>query len=563
MITADRASPSHARRPSSVLAAFTAVAGLTVGIVRADPARALAADATTLSAELAVGALLVAAALSVPRSRFAVLLGATGIALPLAEWNTPGAGAAFSVGLLLWAAWPPLLAAATLRGPWDREFGKSGGAMLALAVATSAGVLGLACAAVLDPTAQGCVDCPPNRWQLAGSTGTWELFARTGLALTVIWTTLIAVLVAQRLRELSPGRRRVAAPVVVPAAAALLLCGAQAAHGLDRGFLSNDPTDRGLWAAELGALTLTAAGVGAARVYRRRTRARVARLMVELGAAPSSHDLRDRLAGSLGDPELVVLHRSEDETSWIDSHGRDAAPAAGRELTPVVAGGRALSALVHRRGLLDDPAVVTEIARAARLAFEHARLHALHRARLEQLQASRTRLVAAADAERRRVERDLHDGAQQRLVALAIEIQLTRRQHPQLDHGLAPAEHALRATIAELRDLAHGLYPSVLADEGLAAALESLAEDDRRLAVGELAEGRFPEPVESTAYFVAAEFLRRGAIAVETHADDGRLIVEVRGATQLSTRVEDRVGAAGGTCVAAAGGLRMELPCAS
>jgi signal transduction histidine kinase len=529
-----------------------AVAVATVAIVRAGPAAALAAGPLALVGELVVPALLVAAALALPAGWFRGLLAATGLALPLAEWNAPGAGMAFGAGLALFAAWPPLLAATALRGPDERPLGRPGAVVLALAAVAGVGVLGVACAVVFDPVAAGCVACPPNRLLVAGDAGAWRTLSRAGLGLTIAWIALVLPLLAVRGAS---GPRRIIAPVLVPAAAALALYGAQATHGLGRGFESNDPTDRALWAAQLAALALAAAGTTAPRLYRRRTRAALARLLVDLGAAPAPGALRERLAAALGDPGLVLLHRREDG-GWIDGEGHDV-PAPGEEATLVVADGEPISALLHRSGTLG-----AEPARTARLVLEHERLHALHRARLEQLRASRARLVATADAERRRLERDLHDGAQQRFVTLALEIRLARRQDTALDAALAPAEEDMRAAVGELREAARGLYPAVLADEGLAAALEALADEQPGLTLGTLAEGRFPEAVEWAVYCVVAETLRDAEVTVEASVSGGRLAVAVRGACS-TTRIEDRVGAAGGTVAATTDAVTVEFPCAS
>src|SRR3954471_12661086 len=118
--------------------------------------------------------------------------------------------------------------------------------------------------------------------------------------------------------------------------------------------------------------------------------------------------------------------------------------------------------------------VVRELVTTANLTLQHERLHAARRARLEKLRASRGRIVAAADRERQALERDLHDGAQQRLVALALAIRLARRDAGDtLDAALAQAEDEVRAAVVDLREVAHGLFPTVLVDEGLGPALEA------------------------------------------------------------------------------------------
>ena len=558
---------------------YVALGAATVAIVRSDPQYALAGgSATALAAELAAGLLLLAAALATPRPpvarpRYAPLLILAALAWPLQEWAVPAAGVLFTAGLLLYAAWPPLLAAAALRGPDERPLTRPALVVLACAFTTSIGVLGVASAAVFDPRAQGCLQCPANRLLIAGDAGAWHDLGQAGLTLSAAWTAGFAALAVARLWRASPARRRVAAPVLVPAAVALALFGIDALHGRDRGFLSNDPTDRALWAGEIAALTLVAAGVAWGPVRTRRARSALARLVVDLGASPAPGGLQGLLAATLDDPALELVHGVDG--GWIDADGRAVTVSAApdREVTRIVGGDRGVSAIVHRRGLLDDPALTAEIARAARLALEHERLHATRRAHLDALRTSRARIVATADGERRRLEHDLHDGAQQRLVTLAIGVRLARRHHAAgdaaLDDELAAAEHELQEAVAELRELAHGLFPAALDEEGLAAAIEVLAEHEPRLAPGTLPGGRYAPQIESAAYFLVGEALRlapTGAVHVDAHRDDGRLVVELRAASAfaaLPVRVEDRIGAVGGTFTADAHHLRAELPCAS
>jgi signal transduction histidine kinase len=364
-------------------------------------------------------------------------------------------------------------------------------------------------------------------------------------------------------------------PVFLPAAAAIALFGARALHGSERGFLSNDPTDRALWAAQLAALVLVASGVAWARVRARRMRSRLARLVVDLGQSPPPGGLRDQLASAFGDPSLQLLHARDDDPGWVDGDGRPAELPhdPDRQVTRLRAGGRELAAVVHRPGLLEEPAMAAELADAARLALEHERLGAIRRAQLESLRASRGRVVATADAERRSLERDLHDGAQQRLATLAIAIRLARRQlasrDPRLDAELGAAEEGLRDALAQLRELAHGLIPAVLAHEGLGPAVEALADRSPCLVVGELPRERFAAPVESAAYFVVAESLRRagdGDVAVSARHQDGRLLLALAAAGGIAgpiTDLEDRVGAVGGTMTASAHDVRAEMPCGS
>ena len=550
-------------------AALLAVGAATVAIVRSEPDLSLAGDSgTALAAELVASALVVAAAVATWRAgvMFPVLLAAAALAWLVAEWNTPGAGPAFTAGLVLYAAWPPVLAAAALRGLDDRTLDRPAAVLLAVSFATGVGLLGLASAAVFDPAGQGCAQCPTNLLLVTDAPGLGHALGEVGLALTASWTALFAVLAAAWLVGASPARRRMAAPVLVPAVAAVALFGADAVHGLERGFLSNDPTDHAFRLAEAAALALVAAGVALARWRTRRTRAKLARLVLEIGTVPAPGELRGRLAESLGDPSLELLYRLEGG-EWIDAEGRETALpiGGGREATRVRASGEEVLSVVHRPGLLDDPTLVAELATTASLALEHERLHASRRARLEELRASRARIVAAADAERRALERDLHDGAQQRLVAVALAIRLVRHRiaadDPALDAGLAAAEAGVRAAVVELRDVAHGLFPTVLADEGLRAALEELSEHTPRLVPGALPAGRFPGDVESAAYFATVESLRLAEreVTVDAIAQNGRLRLVIGAGTALDaavTQIGDRVGAVGGTVAVQNGELR-------
>ena len=553
-----------------------AAAAVTIATVRAEPGDALAGDSPpALAAEIAAGLLLVAAGLAArATAAMRLLLAASGIAWLIAEWNSPGAGVAFTAGLVLFAAWPPLLAHAALRHG-DRSPSRPEVALLAVAYADGALILGAGTALVFDPRAQGCFGCPANRLLVSASPDVVHDLGRAGLLLAAAWSAAFAVYVLARLARATPARRRVDLPFLLPAGAAIALFGGRALHGAERGFLSNDPTDRLLWSLQLAALASVAASVAWERVRARRMRARLADLVVELGRSPPASGLQDQLARAFGDPSLALLHARDDGAGWVDGDGRPVALPDGpdREVTRVLAGGRELSAIVHRPGLLEDPGAAAELAETARLALEHERLGAIRRAHLASLRASRRRIVAAADTERRSLERDLHDGAQQRLATLAIAIRLARRQlaaqDPRLDTELGVAEEDLRDALAELRELAHGLIPAVLAQEGFKPAVEALADRAPHLVVGDLPADRFAAPVESAAYFVVAEALRRcgdGDVGVSARRENARLLVRVAAAGGIAGAtidLEDRVGAVGGTLTPGADGLQAELPCGS
>jgi signal transduction histidine kinase len=290
--------------------------------------------------------------------------------------------------------------------------------------------------------------------------------------------------------------------------------------------------------------------------------------------------LQAALGRALGDPDLIVVHAGPNESL--------PAPGDGRSVAPVERDGRQFAALVYDASLDDDPELVEAVSAAAAIALENERLQAESQARLAELQASRERIVAAGDAERRRLERNLHDGAQQRLVAIALQLRLIQahiRGDPSSAEALVTtASDELRESLNELRELARGIHPAVL-DQGLALALESLAARSTVPTVVscEVTE-RLPEQLELAAYFVACEALAnvgkyaqasaasvslsrtdRG-VAIEI-ADDGIGGADASAGTGLRGLV-DRVEALGGhlivTSPAGAGTVvTADLPCAS
>ena len=167
-----------------------------------------------------------------------------------------------------------------------------------------------------------------------------------------------------------------------------------------------------------------------------------------------------------------------------------------------------------------DPAIderlIAAVGAATAMALENARLHAEVRAQLEEVRASRARIVGSADAERRRIERDLHDGAQQRLLTLSFRLRAAMKRSgdvdPALHADLAEADDELRHAIEELRNLARGIHPTVLTDEGLGPALGSLVDRaPMPVQITAVPDGRLPSPIEAAAYFVVAEALTNAA----------------------------------------------------
>jgi len=234
----------------------------------------------------------------------------------------------------------------------------------------------------------------------------------------------------------------------------------------------------------------------------------VSELVERLGArSEQRRPLRDALADALGDPSLSLAFDVGDR--HVDAEGRTVALVAGAH-TPVEREGRRVGAIVHDPALAEEePAALRAAAGAVALSLENERLEAELRARIGELQRSRARMVEAEDAGRRRLERDLHDGAQQRLVALALTLRLARgKAEGALAELLDEAAAELQQATNELRELARGIHPAVLTDLGLGPAIGVLASRAAvPVEVAEVPADRLPAPVESAAYFLVAEAL--------------------------------------------------------
>jgi signal transduction histidine kinase len=197
---------------------------------------------------------------------------------------------------------------------------------------------------------------------------------------------------------------------------------------------------------------------------------------------------------------------------------------------------------------------------------------------LEELQASRVRVVEAGDHERRRLERDLHDGAQQRLVSLAIAVGMLRGRAVSQSTGLVAAldeaQSELQAAIDDLRELAHGIYPVVLAEEGLAAGVEALVEGAKiPMVVETMPQERFDQPIEVAAYFLIVGALRAAdarRATVGARRAHGSLVVDLEHDGRLTdalTEIEDRISVLNGSLSVAHHDnhvrIHAEIPCAS
>jgi signal transduction histidine kinase len=402
----------------------------------------------------------------------------------------------------------------------------------------------------------------------------------------ILLSAVTVALLAQRWRRASEPLRRAIGPVVLAGAAAFAAL-----------FVSafNDAIDQPLGDVELLAWLVFAAvpfAFLAGLLRTRLARTAVAELVLELGETTEPGGLRDALARALHDPSLALAYWLPDQSRYVDVEGRPVELPADEEedraATFVERDGRPIAALVHDPAIREDYELLDSVCAAAGLALENERLQAELRARLEELRASRERIVQAGQAERRRIERNLHDGTQQRLVSISMALGLAESKLSTDPEAARPvlreARQALSSALTELRELSQGIHPGILTERGLGPALVELTYRGGtpvELALG--LEERLPEQVEAAAYYVVSESLANAAkhadataVKVRVGRENGRAIVEIaddgvggadgqRGSGLRGLR--DRVEALGGrfALVSPPGRgtiIRAEIPCA-
>jgi signal transduction histidine kinase len=516
-----------------------------------------------------------------PESRFGLLMVLVGFAWFLGPLYAADSPLVFTLGIVASGLWGPIFGHVLLSFPTGRLPTRARRRL----VAASYVLIPLAPVPALlvsdaDQVITDCEGgCPRNVLLIERNEGLSDAALALGSAVTLgLCLVAVGMLVRQWRRAAAPERRSLV-PLFASGGVTLALVAAYAITQVDAL----------LWIAFAAfAATPFAFLAGLARADVSGSRG-VRMLVAELGDAPERADLRDALARALGDPGLELVFWTSDLNRYV---GDDGSPAelpgpddAHRTVTEIDRGGRHIAAVVHDRA--QDRETVRAAGAATALLLENQRLDAELRARLMELRASRARLVEAADGERRRLERNLHDGAQSRLVALALNLRLARKREDDGSDTAALLDAAideLGQSLKELRELARGIHPAVLSERGLEPAVRALAARAPVPVevVGESA-GRLPAAVETAAYFVVSEALTNvSKYAHAAHATvrveriDGQLLVEVSddgvggaeaGAGSGLQGLADRVAALSGSLeVTSPPGrgtrLRAHLPCA-
>ncbi len=512
-----------------------------------------------------------------PESRFGalmVLLGFTWLLAPLGAADNPWL---FVLGIVAGSLWGAVLAHVLLSFPSGRLTGAGQRAVViaAYVIVPLAPVPGM-----LVSESEVLADCegpcPENPVLISDDERLGEILFAAGSAVVMTLCLLVVGLLIARWRAAGPSERRSLAPMLGAGAITLLLVFAYIA--------TQAPAFRTL-AFVAFAVTPFAFLAGLARADVAQARG-VRSLVARLSDLPARADLRAALADTLGDPTLSLAYWVPEQGRYVDETGAPAPLPSDRAVTEVERDGRRIAAIVHDGAIAQDETVRAAGAATA-LLLENQRLDAELRAHVVELRASRARLVQAGDDERRRLERNLHDGAQSRLVALAIHLRLGRNRLPDGSEAAKLIDASideLKLSLDELRELARGIHPAVLSERGLEPALRALAA--RSVVPVELVGtpgAHLPASVETAAYFVVSEALtnvakyaQAGHATIRMERVNGRLELEVSddgvgGAAATAGSglhgLSDRVAALDGELELSspAGGgtrLRVQLPCA-
>ncbi|HEU0169988.1 MAG TPA: histidine kinase [Acidimicrobiales bacterium] len=507
-----------------------------------------------------------------------------GVAWLSADWIGWADGPAItrSVAMVVAPFLLPLVVHLSVAFPTGRVTGRRARSLVALAYGVTASV-SLAWALLRDPFLDRYCwpNCTDNSFLIRTEPDVTRSLTTLWLYFSVATALVLAASCAWWLSWASQAARRTLAPVLGPAA---LVAATQALYA---GLLLADPAENpdrrafaAVFLARAAALIALAAGITWAVRRGLRTQRSVARLADELGAAPPPGSLRAALARSLGDDRLEVAYWLPGPQAYIDARGQPVDPSPGptQAVTPIERNGQPIAVVIHDRSLEASHDLEREIGAASRLAVDNERLRAQALAQLAGLRTSRARIVETADNTRRQLERNLHDGAQQRLLALSYELQLAEADaraagDTQLAGVLTTAGEKASRALVELRDLAHGIFPVILTEAGLGPALATFVDTaPLRVELVDLPDERLPDHTETTTYLAVTAAVEHAArrsasrIVATFRLLDTDLEVElVDDGTGDNPddliRIRDRVGALGGRLDIDGTRIQMVIPC--
>jgi signal transduction histidine kinase len=512
-------------------------------------------------------------------ARTALPAGLAGIAWLAADWVgwQDGPPLARTVAMLSAPFLLPLLLDLVLTFP-DGRFGSAAARRAATLAYGLVGVGTVAWILTYDPARDlDCwSNCTDNVFLVAARPSFAHALERGGLVLGLAAGLDVVAICGYRLATATPPARGNLRPVLLPG---LVVGAAVAAHAvalLRRPLEGPEFAGRAaLFQAEAWSVAVLGLGLVWSAVRARRIRSAIALLVSELATAPVPGSLAAALSAATNDPSLEVAYWLPGRDRFVDGRGNAVdipESVAGRVVTPIVRNEQPVAVVVHDATAVSPAGLRNAIGAGARLAVDNERLRAELFAELDDLRASRARIVATGDAERQRLERNLHDGAQQRLLALSYDLRAVRSAtdgDAELGRLADAAAGQIRETLAELRELAHGIYPAILTEGGLAPALSTLTDAARfPVQIDVVPEQRFSAAVERAAYLVVAGAVERAFVSGADHlrvrasADGDRLTVDVQGAPPGPyTYLGDRLGAIGGSLVVGPDLLRAEMPC--
>jgi signal transduction histidine kinase len=516
-----------------------------------------------------------------PGNRLGLMLIALGLVAIAYVGESTSSGGAFTLGTTFEYVLEPLTLAVILAFPNGR-LGRVEWAILAVMLVglSLADLVQVPLAPQYTPyfSISGCrTVCPANPWYSPGlyaSLASW-LPAWIDIERVALSSAMLATvgLLGWRFLTGTPPRRRALA-IGAPIAVCFLL--ASAAYQIlqlaepQQSIASPEPAATALqWVVAGGRsavwygflFALIAAELYAGRVLRRLNRESLGR--------PTFRELEGLLRKPLGDPGLRLGFWQAESSGWTDGDGGALAPpGAGQDATEVDRDGNAAIAIVHDEQLSEDPELLQAAGAVALMALENAELDSAWRQALHDLRDSRARLANASDDERRRLAQDLHDGAQQRLVAIQISLQLLHDDDEKhhLDERLEAIRKDTGEAIEDLRTLAHGMYPALLGDHGLTDALRSVAtRTPVPIKVTDTGIGRCAPAAEAALYFCSLEAIQNAlkhagndahvAIVLGRNHDQAYFTVADDGAGMATTGagdgmgltvMRDRMGAVGG-----------------